>query len=534
MPDKDDIKNAEMLVKYGFYKKGDWGKDVDERTKEVEKKGGKKILDDGLVDMENMEFRNGQFINTSYPTPKVRHVLSIVDPNYSFLEKSYLWILDHILAAGFTKTIKITDTYGSSVGTDQWQVLTDRQKGMQSSITQLLQTIGTLVKDLFPMIHELTMWDERLEWHRMSEEGLPAGDKALKGAWTDVVEGGPENQGSIFGLARNAGFVTLPDLFFSTFVRNTDEVDKVVDSLEHGNEQVKTILKRKLVQYLTWRDNTKKEILQRKRFTVRYLRQHISAIELNMTWLAPYLRQMKYLNQNTKLQDDAAVISSFDTSKFEVETLCTQKNDNLFKPVVLVNVQYLSTPERSPGTAYQYSSFQHSGSMVVTFRGYTWTDEQIENYQKMREREAFELLGDFDSGFKNAMEELGNEIKKYIKEAEGEAPKTANEEMIDKLKLKLEEYEKDGESSSKKKTPKESDAAGAIYQPFLDVGSAFWEIGKLFVPKKILDFQLGEDKQKRKAKIEKESAEKEALGPAAKAIQLAFVNYRKAHKMVTW
>ena len=533
MVDAEDVKNAEMLVKYGFAKKGDWSKDFKEREKQVRIKGGKKILEDNLVDMEIMEFRRNEFIKTSYPSPAARHVLSIVDPNYSFLEKSYLWLLDHITnAVGFTRAVKIIDSYGSSVGTDHWQIMFDRQRNVQRTITEILQSVGVLVKDIFPMIHELTMWDERLKWHEMSDNGLPAGDKALKGAWTDIVEGGPENQGSIFGLARNAGFVTLPDLFFSTFVRTPEEVDKVVDSMEHANIQVKSILKRKLVQFLTWKEHTKKEIEQRKRFTVRYLRQHIASIELNMSWLAPYLRQTKYLKENADFQDHASVISTFDNAKFEVESLCTKKTDDKYKPVVLLNVQYLSTPERGGGGPYQYSSFQHSGSMTVTFRGYAWTDEQIANYKKMREEEAFELLGSFDAGFKAAMDELKSEIKKYIEQAEGELKESEDEKTIRDLKEKLEEYEKT-DNPKKKKSPS-MDADGAIYQPFVDVGSALWDIGKMFIPKSILSFKLGQDKKEYETKNKEESAKKKASVGAAIAISLAFVNYRKAHKMITW
>ena len=537
MVDADDIKNAELLAKYGFFKKGSHplSSDFKKREKEVEKLGGEKLLKAGMIDMEEMEYRKGEFIKTSYPKPISRHVLSVVDPNYSFLEKSYLWILDHITTVfGYTKTMKITDTYGSSVGTDHWQIMFDRQRNVQRTITELMQSIGVLVKDIFPMIHELTMWDERLKWHEMADKGMPAGDKALKGAWTDIVEGGPENAGSIFGLARNAGFVTLPDMFFSAFVQKPEDVDQFVDveMKDFGNQQVKSILKRKLVQYLTWKEHTKKEIEQRRRFTVRYLRQHITSIELNMSWLAPYLRQMKYLRENMNFQDDATMISTFDNAKFEIESLCTKKTDKKLKPVVLLNVQYLSTPERGGGGPYQYSSFQHSGSMTVTIRGYVWTDDQIESYKKMREVEAFELLSEFDAGFKAAMDELRNEIRKYIEAAEGELGESSTEKALRELKEKLDDYEKDPEMKKKKKQSSETE--GAIYQPFVDVGSAFWEIGKMFIPSKLLHLQFGTDKKE----FELDNKKKDEFSGTAKtvnvAVQNAFVNYRKAHRMITW
>jgi hypothetical protein len=487
MADTEDIKNAERLVTYGFHKKGDWKKDIKEREKQVREKGGEKILKDGEVDIETMEFRNGEFIKTSYPNPRLRNVLALSDPNYAKLEKSYLWILNHVtLDFGFTKSMKITDTYGSSVGTDHWGVMNDRIKGTQQTISTTMQTIGALVKDMFPMIHELTLLDERLKWHEEADKGVKAGDTALKGVWTDLVDGGPENNGSVFGLARNAGFVTLPDLFFAIYVQKPEDIDKEVDSMEHGNTQIKSVLRRKLLQYLTWKEHTYREILNKKRFTVRYLRQHIAAINLNMNWLTPYLRQMKYLKMNTNFQDNPTLISSFDTAKFEIETLCTKKNDNKYKPIVLLNFQYLSFPERS-GPTYQYSGFQHAGAMTVTFRGYVWTEEQIENYKRMRSEEGMDLLGEMDGGFKAAMDELAKEIRKYIEEAEGELPQTPDEKMIHELEEKLQKYEEEAKDpAAKKKKQQNNSSAGAIYEPFVEVGKAFWEVGKIFVPKKYL------------------------------------------------
>lgn len=529
MVDEEDIKNAERLVKYGFFKKGKWDKDLAKREKEVEEKGGAKIIEDGEVNMETMEHRIGEFIRTSYPEPEYRHVLSVGEPNYAVLEKSYLWILNHItLDWRFTKTIKIVDTFGSSTSSQHWSIMNEKISNVQRTVTNTMQSIGGLVKDLFPMVHELRIWDERLEWHKQSEEGNRSGDIALKGAWMDLVDGGSENASSVLGLAGKVGFATLPDLFFGTFVQKPEDIDKEVNSLEYGNEQVKNVLKRKLMQFLTWKEHTKKEIEQRKRFTVRYLRQHIDAIQLQMSWLNPYLRQLKYLRQNTNFQDSAQLISSFDNSKFEIEVLCTKKNDNNFKPVVLLNFQYLTIPERSGN--YPQPGFQHAGNMNVTFRGYVWTDEQIKNYQEMRNEEGLEILGEIDAGFKASMDELAKEIRAYIKEAGGDLPETDDEKTLRRLKEKLDKYEKEGK---KQTSPQSAEITGAIYQPFIDVAKAFGEVGSLFIPKKILDFKLPEDKALEQKNKEKDQI-KGAKGEVSLAIKNAFINYRKAHRMVTW
>ncbi len=530
MPDEEDKKNALRLARYGFLKDSTgWPDDPAEREKKAKEEGEDKLIKEGIVDMETMEYRSGEFIRTSYPKPIVNHVLSVGDPNYAVLEKSYLWILNHItLDQKFTKTLKVIDTFGSSTASQHWGNMAEKMGRVQSNVTSIMQTIGSMVKEMFQMVHELRIWDERLRWHEESEKGNRSGDVALKGAWMDTVDGNAENNTSVLGLANKVGFATLPDLFFGTFVQNIEDIDKELDSLEFGNQQVLNVLRRKLIQFLTWKEHTKEEIVQRKRFTVRYLRQHITAIQLNMSWLTPHLRQLKYLRQNSNFQDSAQLISSFDNSKFEVETLCTKKSDSEYKPVVLMNFQYLTVPERVG--SYQHPGFQHAGHMTVTFRGYAWTDSQITNYQEMRNEEGIEILGEIDAGFKSAMEELGNEIRAYIEEAEGSLPETDTERTLRELQTRLDKYEK---GEDKKKTPPSSEMAGAIYQPFIDVAKAFGEVGSLFIPKKIFDFKLPDNKAL-ELKNEKKKSIADAEKAAKGAIKQAFINYRKAHRMVTW
>lgn len=529
MADQEDIENAMYLIRHGFFKSGGYSKDHDKRGIEVEKKKGSDLVKH--ADIENMEFRKGQMQLTSYPEPASRAVLTISDPNHTVIEKTYLWMLTMLtLDFGLSKSIKITDTYGSSVGTDHWGVMNDRTRSVQGTISQTLQTIGVMVKDLFPMIHELHHWDERIKWYDMANEGNKSGDIALKGVWTDMVDGGPENGASILGLSQKVGFLTLPDLFFGTFVKKPEDVDKEVDKIETANESVKRLLKRKLLQYMTWKEENYKEVMQRKQFTIKYLRQHISAIRLQMSWLKPYLGQQKYLQSNNEFQDNAFVVSTFDTSKFEVESLCTKKGGG-HVPVVLINCQYLTFPERS-GPTYQYSGFQHAGSVTVTLRGYGWTPEQIENYKNMREEQAMEILGDIDAGFQSAMDALEEEIDKYLKEAGEEMKQSTPAAKLRRLEKALKEMQEDKDKKDKKK--KKSDDSPDFFDPFRDIGGAFLDIGKMFVPREVFSVFKSEDKDAKKKAAAAAAAKGKAEGFAAVAIKATYVNYRKAHKMVTW
>ena len=58
---------------------------------------------------------------------------------------------------------------------------------------------------------------------------------------------------------------------------------------------------------------------------------------------------------------------------------------------------------------------------MVTFRYYAWTDEQVDKYKKMKDKEMFDLFGDVSSSVQAAMESLGQELYHYLEEAEGKA-----------------------------------------------------------------------------------------------------------------
>lgn len=535
----EDIIAAKRLVQYGFYKGGDYDKDFDNRKAQLVK-----VKKDDVVkhsDMEKMELRSGKFVNTSYPKPIERHVLSMADPNYTSMEKAYTWIMGHISRdRGFTKLIKVADSFGSSPASDHWSIMIDRLGNMQRQVSNIMQTVGILVKDLFPMIHELRIWDERLTLHQeVNEKESKAADIALKGTWIDLVDGGPESGMSVLGLAQKANYLTLPDLFFGTFVISHTDVDKAVDNQPYAAEQVKNILKRKLKQYLIWKEKTYHEIVQNRKFSIHYLRQHINAIKLQMSWLQPYLKQLKYLKPNTKFQDQWDVVSSFDMSHYEVEVLCTMKDTKKFKPVILVNFQYATKPERVG--AYQHSAVQHAGGMTVTFRTYAWDDDQIENYKKMRDSEAMDGLEDMDGGFQAAMESLGEEINKYMEQA-GETIKAENRTMSEKmeaLEKQLEIMESDPEAVKRVKAHKAlKEPSMSLYEPFKDIGVALWDVFKMFLPfkdnmfKDTFDFKT---KNKDFAQKNADSAMKKGAAKTASGVmKAAFVNFRKANKMITW
>jgi hypothetical protein len=70
--------------------------------------------------------------------------------------------------------------------------------------------------------------------------------------------------------------------------------------------------------------------------------------------------------------------------------------------------------------AYEYQNKGpiHAGMADITIRSYAWGDGEIKNYLKYRQEDDLDLLGSIDSSVASAMDALGDDLKKYLKEAD--------------------------------------------------------------------------------------------------------------------
>ncbi|PIN72521.1 hypothetical protein COV22_02980, partial [Candidatus Woesearchaeota archaeon CG10_big_fil_rev_8_21_14_0_10_47_5] len=351
----------------------------------------------------------------------------------------------------------------------------------------------------------------------------------LKGIWIDQVEGGVKNAASVYGLAQTVGFTILPDLFFR--VRADDKgmdklvtkeefekklkdvlvsINKNVDSLKEFNEKVREVLKRKLTQYYTWKTRTYQELRTRKRFTVKYLRQHYDVIKLYMGWIKPYLRNVKRMHLDEKKQLSYELISAFEGAMLEIEILATKPGKGKFQPCILNQFVFRSMPAMQ----YVQEGYQrgptHVGRLDWTMRAYVWTTDQIKSYLKMKEEEDLELLGSINASIQEAMDALGENLWDYL-EGEGEKVK------------KPPEFEK------KKEEAKKQSAA----EPFTALWDGFKELfGSLAKMPELKGFSL-------KAGSAEENYETaEAFGGVKSNLKfdcwLVYKNYKKSHKLLTW
>ncbi|MFP4401435.1 MAG: hypothetical protein ACLFPQ_06140, partial [Candidatus Woesearchaeota archaeon] len=287
------------------------------------------------------------------------------------------------------------------------------------------------------------------------------------------------------------------------------------------NKEVRNILKRKLFQYTRWREESEKEVHTRRRFIVRYLRQHFNSIKMYMGWIKPYLKQLKHLQQNADFNSRPEMVNSFETSIMEVEFLATKMSYEKYKPVALMNFYFTTKPELAmTDPSYQHRGPSHAGEVYVTMRSYAWTEEQIENYKKMRDEEDFEFLKEIDGGLKAAMEELGDDLMRYLEEME---ITVLNEDELSN------QAEKEIKEEEAKKNKKKADSS-TIYEPFGSVFGGFKEMFGALIP---FSFERGKKTPYRQQYKENQEKEKEAKDSSL-VVGKVFKNYRKAHKMVTW
>src|SRR3989344_4888154 len=366
------------------------------------------------------EFRQSRK-STGFPKPARRYRLHYEGYNIS-IEEPYFWVLHYLrYFGGFPRADKITDVFAAAENSAFFWQSQQKLGAQQDKVSQFLATIGKMVRELFQLVREMRILDERLSYYADSFTSSPSAESAeitLKGIWVDLVEQGAKNPASVYGMAREVQFTTLPDLFFSTHPQKQEDVD-VVTEKERGqfNRKVKEVLKRKLRAFLAWKEHSYDEIKNRRKFTLKYLRQHFEIIRMYVSWVKPYLKNIQRLQLDQSRADTPDLIVAFESSMIEVEILAIKgKPEDKIKQCILMHYLFRTRPEMSYSQEYQRGPL-HLGRVEMDFRAYAWNDKEIENYKKMREQEDFQLLGVIDGSVKAALEALGDELMRYLKEA---------------------------------------------------------------------------------------------------------------------
>jgi|TARA_B100002003_G_C14150433_1_gene553271 hypothetical protein len=473
----------------------------------------------GFKKQEEMELSLNQLAKTEYPKPVHRYRLT-TESFQENLEEVYYWFHSFIRDFGFSQIEKITDVFAASEHSAFFGVAQQRLGLQQDKVSQFLATIGKMVRELFQLVRELRVLDERLSYYEDSMDfESPSRENAeitLKGTYIDMAEGGAKNPGSVYGMSRELQFTTLPDLFFSTHPNTPEEIETLVNNLDF-NRKVKEVLKRKLRSFLAWKTHTAKELKTRRKFTLQYFRQHTDIIKMYMAWVKPYLRNIKRIQSETmekSKESTSDIISAFEGSLVEVEFLAKylpEKNKDVHA-ILLMHFRYRTRPTMS----YQQEGYQrgpiHVGETKVTLRAYAWTNKQIEDYKKLREEEDFELIGTIDKSLKSAMDALGDEFKQYMKEAGEE----------------LSEEEEEKEKEEKKKSTKKP----TVFSPFVSTFKGFGELLGINIKNKPKTGKPGEKQKEKSFRMENEES---SAGKMAKSTLYAtYKNFKKSHKLLSW
>jgi hypothetical protein len=512
---------GKLLVKHGFikgkckakYKKGSAGLYVPLKDEEQ--------IDPSDADMEESEEASIQsanepnftsYLKTGYPAPFKRYRLISEAASLS-IEETYFWLLNYVrYSSNFPHVDKITDIFSASEQSAFWGAAQARIGIQQERAGQYLKGISEMIKQVFQLVREIRVLDEKLEPRRQWSK-LAAADIALKGEYTDLVEnrGGQIQPGSIYHLAQSVGFTILPDLFFNTRIYSLDDIDSKIDALQF-NKNVKQVLKRKMYAFINWKTKTDQELETRRVFTLKYLRQHWNVIKMYMNWVKPYLRNIARMQMNPEMTESPDIISAFETSMIEIELICYKESKTSYHPVVILTFKHRTRPEMSfQQDQYAHKGPIHVGRVEVTFRAYGWKKDQIEDYKKFKRAEDMLLLGMVDDSVKAAMEALGEDLEKYLWES-------GEKEFDEKRKAQ--------EAADKKKKKEQEKMSLNIFEPFFSVFKGFGEMFSLFSPASIIGGKGSKEKTK--------GSSKEAEISASIELFLMYKNYKKGHGMLSW
>jgi hypothetical protein len=476
--------------------------------KEEPKTEFEKFLKKYELKEEVAEIADEIFEKTGYPAP-LKAFRLVIENFGSPIESYYFWVLNQLRHdQNFAKVDKIVDSFSASETSSFWGQNSQRLSIQQDKAGGYLRVISELVKQLFQIVRELRMIDEKLAvrnaWDNPNTgEKYKSADVTLKSEFVELVEGGAKDANSVYGLAREVGFHILPDLFFNTQIYSLKSIDKKVDSMEY-NGRVKDVLRKKLFNFINWVGQTNKEFKGRREFQLKYMFQHWQTIRTYLKWIKPYLRNIKRLSMNSKHIDSVDIVAAFETSIIEIEFLAHKSTGDGANACILANFYYTTRPEMSFHTQdYQSKGPVHLGKVIINLKSYAWSDDQINSYKKLREDEDLELLGLADDKIQSSMDMLGDTFKKYLEECG---------EIIEKKK----------EEPKKKQVRHES-----IFEPFIDIFRGFGELGGAIIP-------IYKKEKEEKQKSPNESALAKAKVAATLGVTLTYKFFKKSNGFLAW
>ncbi|MFW6450196.1 MAG: hypothetical protein ACOCZ6_04015, partial [Nanoarchaeota archaeon] len=180
-------------------------------AEEKEPKNIYEFIEKYKLDKEKIEKGSdnvGNFVEseTGFPKPVKSYRFVLEDINKS-AEEIYHWLMDNIEESeGFPNVEKVQDIFSATEQSSFWGNVQQRLGMQQEKVSMYLGYIGKMVKELFQIVRELRIIDERLGYYDDSYDknsnSRESAEIVLKGIWIDQVEQGAKNPASVYGMAR--------------------------------------------------------------------------------------------------------------------------------------------------------------------------------------------------------------------------------------------------------------------------------------------------------------------------------------------
>ncbi len=386
-------------------------------------------------DWDKVEITNTQIFEYTelYPAPLNRMRIIYENPAIG-IEALYFWCLTHFRAQGFPIVEKLNDVFSASEQSSLFGQGQARLGVTQDRVFAFLRTIHDMVNSLPQYVRELRAIAERRTLYEKSFEGGEQADeheKTLKGLYIDLVEGGAKNPQSVIGLSQQVGFVVLPNLFFEMNQSKNESDDafakRIKNLKQEYNGSVVDLLQRKLTQYYMWKKSTWEELTKRRTYLLKYLRQYYSTIRLYMKWVKPYIKAVKRLGLDLDRNSRAELVKAFETSLIEIELMGKKleggsgTGDETVFNCLLITFQYRTKPAMTFATPdFQHRGPTHTGEAEITWRSYAWTQEEIDAFKKIKDKEDIELLKDMNETLREALTGVEDDLSVFLNQADKE------------------------------------------------------------------------------------------------------------------
>jgi len=445
----------------------------------------KTIKESGIVKLKNLE--------------KVEYHLTY-DSFGEGLEPIYFWILDFMrdsYPSGLGLEVeKAEEAFEATASSSYFGELGTRASIMEDRAMKMMQTVNAVIRSIINLLYDLKEFKIRLDTYEDLKNPDPekkkAAELALRALWMDVVDI-KRGRGSINALAQDLQFVTLRDAFM--YAKELKEVETM-----DLNARVKGILKRKLEEYLLWKDNSEKELRKRHNIEKQYLKSQVASLKLYTKWAKPYFKAAQQLKmKDFKSPDLVAVFNNMvmelrliGKKEIKPESVFPEYKKIPFKnkvySVIEVSFRFRSVPQSLRSQAGQ--QFVHGGLSEITFTPYVFSDDEL---KALEQEEFYEDLKLVEELTNQSLGELQKDLEELFKEEEKKEPEKKKKELI-------------------------------IKSPFGNLGKGFKEA--LSPVKHMLKF--GEHSYE--VKKVKEKAQETAINSCF----VLYDVYKKAHGMLSW